>query len=84
MPKLWLPTSYTIKEPTSGRERIIIIPGAEHMDVGQLREILLWQEEKTKAELKALGPKPIARLSKEEVQGALREYRDWLKKKGAR
>lgn len=77
MPRLWLP----IKEKTSGREMLILIPEAEHMDRSQLEEIIAWQEETTHAKLKALGPKPEARFSRKEVGQALREFRLFLERK---
>lgn len=77
MAKLWLP----IKEQTTGREMIIIIPGASQMDQGQLKEIIAWQTEKTTAQLKAMGPKPVARYPRKEVGKAIKEYREWLRKK---
>lgn len=80
MAKLWLP----IKEETTGREQLLIIPGAAHMDASQLKEIIQWQTEKTKAQLKAKGPKPVARMPRKEVGAALNEYLQWLKRKRER
>lgn len=77
MTKLWLP----IKEETTGREQLILIPGAEHMDRSQLEEIIAWQEETTRAKLKALGAKPQARFSRKEVGQALNEFRMFLERK---
>lgn len=77
MPKLWLP----IKEETSGREMLILIPGASHMDRSQLEEIIAWQKETTLRELKALGPRPKARYSRKEVGQALNEFRMFLERK---
>ena len=74
MPKLWLP----IKEPTTGREQILYIPGASYMDKSQLEEIIAWQKEKTLADLKAKGPKPERKYSKAEVGKALKEFRERL------
>ena len=54
MPSIWLP----IKEPSTGREQLILIPGASNMDRVQLEEIIAWQKETTLAQLKKLGPKP--------------------------
>ena len=84
MHKIWLPISYTIREPTTGREQILFIPGAERMPISQLREIIAWQEQKTLAELKARGPKPEPRYSKENVAGAIKDYLAWRKKKEGR
>lgn len=77
MPKFWLP----IKEETSGREMLILIPGASHMDRSQLEEIIAWQEETTRAKLKAMGPKPKAKFSRKEVGQALNEFRLFLERK---
>ena len=74
MAKLWLP----IKEPTTNREMILYIPGASHMDSVQLRDIIQCQKEKTLTELKAKGPKPIARFSRAEIGKALKEYKEYL------
>ncbi len=75
MPKLWLP----LREPTTGREQIIYIPGAEHMDKSQLEEILQWQKEKTLADLKAKGPQrpPMAVAKRKEIGKALNEFRNY-------
>jgi hypothetical protein len=77
MARLWLP----IKEETTGREQLIYIPGASYMDRHQLEEIIAWQEEHTRSQLKALGPKPQARFSRKEVGQALKEFRTWLKER---
>ena len=77
MAKIWLP----IKEPTSGRETILYIPGASHMDKGKLREILAAEKEKIRAELKAQGPRPKGRFSKAEIALALRDFRRFLDRK---
>lgn len=74
MGKIWLP----IKEPSTGREQILYIPGASHMDRSQLEEILHWQKERTLAVLKAKGPKPARIHSRKEVGQALKEFREQL------
>jgi len=81
MARLWLPTQYTIKEPTTGREQVLIIPGAESMDRGQLEEITQWQEETTKAKLKAMGPKVKPRYSRKETGQAINEYLQSLRRR---
>ncbi len=88
MARIWLPIHerpttgrLLIKEPTTGREMLVIIPGASHMDRGQLEAIIEGQTERTLEQLKAQGPKPVARLSKAEVQGALREFVTWRNKR---
>ena len=79
MPKFYLPLKYRIKEPTTGREQTILIPGAESMDKSQLNEIIQWQEEKTLKELKTPRPKRV--YSKKEVGQALNEFNKALRKR---
>ena len=74
MSKIWLP----IVEPTTGREQILYIPGASHMDRSQLEEILHWQKERTLAQLKAKGPIAPRVHSRKEVGQALKEFRGYL------
>ena len=62
-----------VEEETSGRNRLIMIPGAASMDIVQLREIIAWQEEVTRQQLKKLGPRPKPEHSKEEIADALKE-----------
>lgn len=80
MPGLYLPTQHKEKlvlqhEPT-GRQTILLIPGAANMDISQLREIIQWQQEKFAAESQKLGPKPKRKYSRIEVGKALKEFRD--------
>ena len=77
MAKFWLP----IKESTTGRETILYIPGASHMDGGQLREIIAKQTEQIRAEARKAGPVPQRRYSKKEVAGALRDFQARLERK---
>jgi len=70
---------YTVKEPTTGRETVLIIPGAESMDKSQLNEIIQWQEEKTLAELKT--PRPRRVYSQKEVGRALNEFNKQLRRR---
>ena len=77
MPKFYLP----LKDEPTKRETILYIPGADSMDISQLREIIHWQQEKFAGESKDKGPKPIARFSRQEVGKALKEYRKWLRAK---
>ncbi len=63
----------TIDEETSGRRRLVVIPGAAQMDIEHLRALVEWQDEVTRKQLKALGPKPEPEHSKEEIAGALKE-----------
>lgn len=62
-----------IMEETSGRSRLVMIPGAAGMDIEHLKALIEWQDEVTRQQLKALGPKPAPKHSKEEVAGALKE-----------
>ena len=62
-----------VDEETSGRSRLIMIPGAAHMDIEHLKAIIEWQEEVTKQQLRKLGPKPLPKRSKKEIAGALNE-----------
>jgi len=67
---------FTVEE--NGRTRRILIPGAKDMDRNQYQEIVEWQTEKTKRELRE--PREERKHSKEEVAGALREYNNWRHK----
>ena len=87
MPGLYLPTQYkeklVLKHEPTGRQMLVIIPGAASMDISQLREIIQWQQEKFQAEAARLGPKPQRRYSRAEVGKALKEFRDSvLRRKG--
>lgn len=76
MPKIWLPVSY------GGRTRNILIPNVQNIDDTQLDEIIHWQIEKTMDELKKLPPRqPMSIMKREQVIGALKEYRDYQRKK---
>ena len=79
MAQIYLP----IKTPSLGRETLLVIPGASHIDQGQLKEILAAETEKIQQEHKLAGPRPKARYSRKEVGGALREFRDQLARKQA-
>ena len=67
---------FTVEE--NGRKRTILIPGAADMDRNQYKEIVEWQTEKTKRELRE--PREERKHSKKEVSGALKEYNDWRHK----
>ena len=69
--------SITVKE--CGRERTILIPGASSMPKEELEDIIAWQTEKTKKELRQ--PQPQRKHSKKEVGQALREYNEFRKRK---
>ncbi len=81
MAKIWLPLTHckevVVKE--NGRERILIIPPTGDRQYDEYIEGS--QVEETRNELRKMPKKPIARYSKEEIQGALREYFLWLRKK---
>ena len=62
----------------NGRKRTILIPDAELMGRRQYEEIVEWQTERTKKELRQ--PREERKHSKEEVAGALREYNEWRHK----
>ena len=77
MPRLWLPISF------GGRTRNILIPNSQNIDNSQLDEIIEWQKEKTLDELKKMPKKePVSIAKKQEIIGALKEYGEYLKRKG--
>ena len=87
MPGHYLPVQYTqrlvLKHEPTGRETILLIPGAASMAISQLKEIIQWQQEKFEAEAQAAGPKPKRVYSRKEVGQALKEFRDAaLKRQG--
>jgi len=53
------------------------VPYAHDIDSGQLHDILQWQDEKTRDELKKMPPLPQRKHSVEEVGKALNEYTKW-------
>ena len=82
MSRLWLP----IKEETTGRQMLIIMPSdpAFYESPSQMEELKQRAIERTKEQLKAMGPKPVARYSRAEVGKALNEFRKaFLKRKGS-
>src|SRR3990167_5424362 len=79
VPSIFLP----VKHAPTQRETLLYIPGASHMDQGQLREILAAETEKIQSEAKSRGMKQKARYSKEQVAGALKDYRQYLNRKQA-
>ena len=88
MVKVWLPippkprtNEFNIVEPTTGREMLLIVPGASRMDRSELEEIIGYEREKTLAQLKAKGPVVKSRFSKKEIGGALREFNEYLRAK---
>lgn len=83
MPKFYLPLKYTLTEPTTGRQQIIMIPGAEHLDTSHLQELIQSTEEKTMAQLKAKGSIPKRTYSRKEVGQAIREFNIALQRRKA-
>ena len=62
------------------RERTILIPGAANMDKHQYEDIVEWQTEKTRKELRE--PREQRKYSKKEVGQALREYARYTTRTG--
>ena len=75
MPSTWK----TVTE--GGRTRHILVPYSHDIDSGQLHDILQWQDEKTRDELKKMPPLPQRKHTKEEVGKALNEYTKWKRNK---
>ena len=71
----------TIKE--NGKEMKVFIPGADQMDRHELEDIVQWQEEKTREDLrktpKVVKPTKEQRKATEE---ALRDYREFQRRRG--
>ena len=85
MPKILLPLNYNQKialrhEPT-GRETLLIIPGASQMDRTELVETIQCAEERFAEQSKAEGPKPIRKYTRQEVGKALNEFRNYFQKR---
>ncbi len=80
MTGLYLPTTHkeklVLKHEPTGRQTVLLIPGAANMDISQLREIIQWQQEKFAEESQKLGPKPKRKYSGAEGGKALKEFRD--------
>ncbi len=75
MPVLWLPLDVTYKK----KHMKVFIP-----DLGDRREtedLIQYAKEKTEADLAKMTPKPVSKLSKEDIIGSLREYVGWLRHK---
>ena len=70
----------TIKE--NGKEMKVFIPGADQMDRHELEDIVQWQTEKTRDELRKAPPKEESKHSKKEVGEALKDYRDFQQRRG--
>jgi len=72
--KIWLPMptkTFVIKE--NGFERTIIIPQSDDRSYNDYLEEAY--DEKTRDELRKKQPKPVARISREDIAGALKEYK---------
>jgi hypothetical protein len=67
-PMFYLPLKKYYKR--GNKTTILIIPGAQAMERGQLEEIIQWQEEKIDGE----PVKPVAVIPKEEVKEMLLEF----------
>jgi hypothetical protein len=61
------------------REMTILIPGADQMDRNELGEILQWQEEKTRKELRQ--PVETRKHSEKEVGQALKDFNEFRHRK---
>ena len=85
MAKLLLPLQRTFRDPTEPRREVILfIPGATTMDKHQLHDILQAQQEIIPAEMKTSArERPQRRYSKENIAGALRDYRRYVNRKQA-
>jgi hypothetical protein len=67
----------TIKE--GDREMEIFIAGAENMDRNELADIIAWQEERTRKQLRE--PRDKRKYSEKEVGQALSDYNEWRHRK---
>jgi hypothetical protein len=74
-PIFYLPLKKTYKH--GAKTTILIIPGAQSMDVSQLKEIIQWQDEK-EAKIKE---KPIGVIPKEAIKEQLFEFAKHVRKK---
>ena len=57
-----------------GRKRTILIPGYEDCDGAQLDELIHWQVEQTRDQLRQLGEKVEPRYSRKEIGKAVNEW----------
>jgi len=93
MARIWLPQRI-VRERRANSEReqirarlgelgVMSIPGWNAMDISELREILVWQEERARVSEPA---KPAPRFPPEEIKQALRDARDFdrARKEGRR
>jgi len=93
MPRIWLPFNAAPKTtPKTEREDLMqridncnyLIPGAEDLELSQLRDLTQYVEYKTAQEKMsriAAGAAIAAQMSPEQVKGALREYLAWRNRK---
>lgn len=70
MPTIWLP----VHNKKTNRKMINMIVAPQDSDPEQIKAIIEAEEEKTQAQLEAMGPKPVATMSKKEVAAILREF----------
>jgi len=83
MPRIWLPIGNP-RLATSERDQIVLrlrelgvhVPGAQSLDISQLREILAWQQERAASAV--VIPEP-QRLSREQVRQGLKDFLDFQK-----
>jgi len=87
MARIWLPMGRAPKgSPVDERDVIgrrlrelgVALPELRTMDMGQLREILHWQEERA-ARPEPDRPTPTPGLTREQIIRELREYRNHLR-----
>lgn len=77
MAKLWLPMN-TFKVKQGNREMTVIIPQTGDRSYDQYLEEA--EREKTAEELKK-QQRPISKMSRADIIGALKEYRDWFRRR---
>lgn len=83
--QLWLPIRSMLRPVQSERDELlnrlieirVIIPGAQEMEIQELRDLVQWQEERTAADAKKALWRPANRPKKHsraDVHAALLEY----------
>lgn len=82
MAKLWLPLAETdkhwkiIQVTEGGFTMPVFVPIVE--DRSEQRDLDDFALENTQSQLRKKQPKPIAKTSKKDIAGALRDYREWF------
>ena len=88
-PKLWLPNDVAarrrnellVKDDQTGRETILILPsGSSYESRQHEQEVIQAAKERTIEEMRAQGPKPKRKYSRQEVGKAIKEFRGWRDK----